>query len=46
MLYGNENVKEAMGMTVDWNDVLKKVADKRAESMEYLINALKNGETK
>lgn len=46
MIYGNENVKEFIELTADWDEVLKKVADKRAESMEYLTAALKNGEKK
>ena len=46
MLYGNENVKDCMELTVDWESVWQKVAARRAESMEYLKNALKNGEKK
>ena len=46
MLYGNEDVKKSIELQINWDDVLKKVADRRAESMEYLTNALKNGEKK
>ena len=41
MLYGNEDVKKSMGLSVDWDCVWKKVTDRRAESMEYLTKALK-----
>ena len=44
MLYGNEDVIKSMELKVDWDSVWKKVADRRAQSMEYLTNALKNGE--
>lgn len=44
MLYGNEDVKESMELRIDWDNVRKKVADRRASSMEYLTKALKNGE--
>lgn len=46
MIYGNEDVKKCKGLSVDWAEVLKKVADRRAESMKYLTDALKNGEKK
>lgn len=46
MLYGNEDVEKSMELKVDWDSVWKKVADRRAESMEYLIKALKNGKEK
>ncbi len=46
MIYGNEDVEECIGLTAHWNDVLKKVSDRRTESMEYLTAALKNGEKK
>lgn len=46
MLYGDEDVKNCMGLTVDWESVWEKVADRKAESMDYLTTALKNGERK
>ena len=46
MVYGNEDLKKCIELSVDWDTVLKKVADRRAESMEYLTTALKNGEKK
>lgn len=42
VLYGNEDVKVCIKLPVNWSEVLKKVADRREESMNYLINALKN----
>lgn len=44
MLYGTENVKECMKLSIDWNSVLDKVSKRREESMEYLTTSLKNGE--
>ena len=46
MLYGNEDVQKSIELTVDWNGVWQKVADRRSESMSYLTTALKNGERK
>lgn len=46
MLYGNEDIHDCMNIKVDWENVWKKVADKRAESMNFLTDALKNGESK
>jgi len=46
MLYGNENVKECLDLTIDWEEVWNKVAKRREESMNYLTTALKNGEKK
>jgi len=46
MLYGNEDVKKSMELNVNWDSVWGKVANRRAESMEYLTKALKNGEKK
>ncbi len=44
MLYGNEDVNKCIENTVDWNSVLNKVSLRRSDSMNYLRNALKNGE--
>ena len=46
MLYGNEEVKKCMELPVDWDGVWKKAAEKRAEALDYLTTALKNGEKK
>lgn len=46
MLYGNEDIKKCMELTVDWECVWEKVADRRISSMDYLTTALKNGEMK
>ncbi len=43
ILYGSEDVKKCIGLSVDWEKVWNKVAEKRADSMDYLINALKIG---
>ena len=44
MLYGNENVEDCIAMSIDFDKVHEVVAKKRAFSMEYLKNALENGE--
>ena len=41
MLYGNEDTKKCMGLEVDWEDVQKRVVNKRTASMDYLKKALK-----
>ena len=46
MLYGNEGVQDCMKIGIDWELVLDKVTDRRADSMSYLMAALKNGEKK
>ncbi len=44
MLRGDEDVKTCMKMPAAWQEALNRVAMKRAESMDYLKNALENGE--
>lgn len=46
MLCGDEDVKQSMKMTIDWSTVWKRVEEKRRESMSFLVDALKDGETK
>lgn len=46
MIFGNEDIEKCLGLIVDWDSVLKKVAVRRTEAMEYLTKALKNGEKK
>ena len=46
MLYGNEDVKKCIELSVDWNAVLQKVAERRNISKGYLIDALNSGEKK
>lgn len=40
MLDGSENVKTCAADEIDYNGVLEKVAQRRKESMEFLVNAL------
>lgn len=40
ILDGSEDVEKCLAETIDYDDVLMKVARRRKESMDYLINAL------
>ena len=40
MLDGNEDVKQCIADEIDFKEVLVKVAQRRKESMDYLVNAL------
>ena len=40
MLDGDENVNKCLAETIDYEDVLDRVALRRKESMDFLINAL------
>ena len=40
MLFGNEDVSDCINMAIDWDPVMDRVAQRRYESMDYLINAL------
>lgn len=40
MLDGTENVDKCIADEIDYTDVLSKVAQRRKESMEYIVNAL------
>jgi len=40
MLGGTEDVEKCVADKIDFKDVLKKVAQRRKESMDYLVNAL------
>ena len=42
MLEGHEDVKQCVADEIDFKDVLGKVAQRRKESMDYLVNALKS----
>lgn len=42
MIYGTEDVNEYIRLSSNWEDVNKKVAARRKESMDYLINAIKS----
>ena len=40
MLYGTEDIVQCTSDTIDFSDVLLRVARRRKESMDYLVNAL------
>ena len=40
MLIGTEDVDKCVADQIDFNEVLEKVAQRRKESLEYLVNAL------
>lgn len=42
LVYGNENVEALIADEIDYNDVLERVAAKRKDSLNYLIQALDN----